>query len=148
MTPSRDLVSHSIQQHSIKFTNCTSLSPCSWRLIFLIHQTSFIYCWELVFLHCIVENRTSRYLIYWEALPPSFYCNFDIYLLISHLLEYDLTQLGPVGDLGLFSIFTICELMSESFYSQPKPWSVACVIAKKRFWSIQNLRLLEPPYGW
>ena len=62
MTPSRDLVSHHIIRHSIKSTNCTYLLPYSWRLTFLIHQTLFIYCWELIFLHCIVGKRTSRYL--------------------------------------------------------------------------------------
>ena len=36
---SRDLVSYHIQQHFTKSTNCTCLSPCSWRLTFLIDQT-------------------------------------------------------------------------------------------------------------
>ena len=61
MTTSYDLVSHYIQRHSTKSTNCTYLLPCSWRLIFLIHQIAFIYCWESAFLHCIVGKRTSRY---------------------------------------------------------------------------------------
>ena len=61
MTSSRDLISHHIQQHSTKSTDCTYLSPCSWRLTFLIHQTPFIYCWESAFLHRIVEKPTSRY---------------------------------------------------------------------------------------
>ena len=61
MTPSRDLISHHIQRHSIKSTNCTYSLPCFWRLTFLIHQTPFISCQESVFLHCIVGKRTSRY---------------------------------------------------------------------------------------
>ena len=61
MTLSRDLISHHTQQHSTKSTNCTYLLPCSWRLTFSIHQTPFIYYWELAFLHCIVEKHTSRY---------------------------------------------------------------------------------------
>ena len=43
---SHDLISYHIQQYSTKSTNCTYLSPYSWRLIFLIHQTLSIYCWE------------------------------------------------------------------------------------------------------
>ena len=59
--PSRDLVSHHIQQHSTKSTNRTYLLPCSWRLTFLIYQTPFIYYWELAFLYRIIEKRISRY---------------------------------------------------------------------------------------
>ena len=61
MTSSHDLISHHTQRHSTKSTDCTYLSPCSWRLTFLIHQTPFIYCWESAFLHRIVEKPTSRY---------------------------------------------------------------------------------------
>ena len=43
---SHDLVNYYIQQHSIKSTNRTCLSPCSWWLTFLIHQISSIYCWK------------------------------------------------------------------------------------------------------
>ena len=46
--PSRDLVSHH-NDILLKSSNCTYLSPCSERLTFSIHQTSFIYCWELTF---------------------------------------------------------------------------------------------------
>ena len=61
MTPSRDLISHHTQQYSIKFTNRTYPLPCFWWLTFSIHQIPFIYCWELAFLHRIIEKRTSRY---------------------------------------------------------------------------------------
>ena len=44
---SYDLVSYHIQQHSTKSINYTCLSPYSWRLIFLIYQTSSIYYWEV-----------------------------------------------------------------------------------------------------
>ena len=44
---SRDLVSYHIQQHFTKSTNRICLSPYSWRLTFLIHQTSTIYYWEV-----------------------------------------------------------------------------------------------------
>ena len=73
LTPSRDLISHHIQQHSTKSTHCIYPLPCSWRLIFSIHQTPFIYCWESAFLHRIVEKPTSRYPICWEAYQPSSY---------------------------------------------------------------------------
>ena len=89
MTLSRNFISHYIQWHSTKSTNCTYLSLYSWRLTFLIHQTSFIYCWESVFLHLIVEKCTSRYSICWEALPLSSYCSFNFYSPTSYLLELD-----------------------------------------------------------
>ena len=36
----------SSQRHFTKSTNYTYLSSCFWWLTFLIHQISFIYCWE------------------------------------------------------------------------------------------------------
>ena len=61
MTPSRDLVSHHVQRHSTKSTDCTYLPPYSYRPTFSIHQILSIYYWESVFLHCIVEKRTIRH---------------------------------------------------------------------------------------
>ena len=76
MTPSRDLVSHHIQQHSTKSTDRTYLSPYSYRPTYSIHQTPFIYCWESAFLHRIVEKRTSRHSIVGtrSSSPSSYDC--------------------------------------------------------------------------
>ena len=63
MTSFCHLVNYNIQQYSTKFTNCTYLSPYFYWLIFSIHQTPFIFYWELVFLYYIVEKCTSRHLI-------------------------------------------------------------------------------------
>ena len=62
------LVSHHIQQHSTKSTDRTYLSPYSNLPTISIHQTPSIYCWESAFLHRIVEKRTSRHPICWDAL--------------------------------------------------------------------------------
>ena len=97
MTLSRDLVSHHIQRHSTKSTDRTYLLPCSLWLTFLVHQTSFIYCWESAFYIAFVEKPTSRYLICWEVLPPSSYCGFDIYSPRSHLLGCDFLWSNSVG---------------------------------------------------
>ena len=43
---SRDFINYHIQRHSTKSTNRTCLSPCSWRLTFLIHQILSIYYWK------------------------------------------------------------------------------------------------------
>ena len=82
------------------------------------------------------------------SFPLSSYCSFDIYSPTSHLLRCDLPWLDPVEDLGLLLKLYNCEPMTRSSYSQPQPWSVACVIARKRPRSTRSLRPLEPPYGW
>ena len=101
MTSSRDLISHHTQPHSTKSTDWTYLLPCSWRLTFLIHQTPFIYCWELAFLHCIVEKPTSRYPICWEAHQPLSIRHPTAVLIPTHqypvLLRLDLSSSGSVG---------------------------------------------------
>ena len=96
MISSHDLVSHHIQQHSTKPTNRTYLLPCSWRLTFLVHQTSFIYCWVSASFITFVGKPTSRYPICGEALLPSSYYGFDIYSPISYLLGCDLPWCNSV----------------------------------------------------
>ena len=90
MTPSRDLLSHHIQRHSTKYTICTYLLPCSWRLTFSIYQIPFIYYWESVFLHRIVKKRTGYY-------PLSSYRSFNSYPSTSRLLGLDFSSSGSVG---------------------------------------------------
>ena len=68
MSWSRELVCYHIQQHSTKFTNRIYLSPYSYLPAFSIYQTPSIYCWESALLYRIVEKRTSRHLICWDAL--------------------------------------------------------------------------------
>ena len=97
MTLLRNPISHYIQRHSTMSTNCTYLLPCYWRLTFSIHQTPFIYCCELTFLHQIVEKCTSRYPICWKALLPLSYCSFDSYSPTSHLLGLNFFSSGSVG---------------------------------------------------
>ena len=45
----------------------------------------------------VIEKPTSCYLICWETLPPSSYCNFDIYSLTSHLLGCNLFWSNFIG---------------------------------------------------
>ena len=101
MILSRDLINHHIQQHSTKSTNRIYLLPCSWRLIFLIHQTPFIYCWESAFLYCIVEKPTSRYPICWEAHQPLSICHSTAVSIATHQhpvwLRLDLSLCESVG---------------------------------------------------
>ena len=63
----RDLVSHYIQQHSTKSTNCTYLLLCSWWLTYSIHQPvillpfwisthEYLICWDLTFFIWIISQ--------------------------------------------------------------------------------------------
>ena len=56
-----------------------------------------LHCWESPpAAISFIEKPTSCYLIYWKALPLSFYYNFDIYSPTSHLLGYDFPWFNSV----------------------------------------------------
>ena len=95
--PSRDLASHHIQRHSTKSIDRTYLLPCSYRLTFLIYQTSSIYCWESAFLHCIVEKRTIRHptLLGLASPPPPFHPPYDYWAVSSTMAA---SHLEPSSD--------------------------------------------------
>ena len=135
MTSSRDLISHHLERHFTKSTDRTYLS-----LLFLTARPFD----APNLIHLFVGNRLSFITSLRRSQPSSLLSSY--YLPICW--ECDLLWLDPAGDLGLLLKPYNCEPMTGSSYSQPQPWSVAYVNAKKRFRFIQSLRLLEPPYGW
>ena len=135
MTSSRDLISHHLERHSTKSTDRTYLS-----LLFLTARPFD----APNLIHLFVGNRLSFITSLRRSQPSSLLSSY--YLPICW--ECNLPWLDPVGDLGLLLKPYNCEPMTGSFYSQPQPWSIACVIARKRPWSTRSLRPLEPPYGW
>ena len=121
-------------------------NPC-YVILFVITSNNMPQSSLITLTYHLVLNGSPL----WRTSPSfllSSYCSFDIYSLSSHLLECDLPRLDLVRDLSLLLKPYNCKPMTGSSYSQPQPWSIACVIAKKRPWSTQNLRSLEPQYGW
>ena len=145
MILSRDLISNHIQWHSTKFTNCTYLLPCSWWLTFLVHQISFIYCWEsasyIAFLRrppaviLFVGKRSLRHPI---AVLTSTH-QYPIY--------WDATFFDSIP-LGFGSLFIVLQLRADDVFINLFPARlVACGVARKRSRSIQSSRPMEPPCG-
>ena len=86
-----------------------------------------LHCWNTPANYCIVEKRAS-------PLSQSLsYYSFNIYLLTSNLLGSKLLWLDSVCDLSFFLKSYNNEPITESFYSQLQPWSVACMMRKKHF---------------
>ena len=146
MTLSHDPVRHYIQWHSTKSTDRNYLLPYSWRLTFLVHQTSFIYCWE-----------AATYIALLRSLPAAilFVGKRSLYHLTTvsisthqHPICWDATffHLFP---LGFGSPLIALQLQADDAFINLFPAKlVACSVAKKCPRSTQSSSPMEPPCGW
>ena len=106
---SRDLISYHIQQHSTKSTNCTCLSPCSWRLTFLIYQISSIYYSEVHQPLSYLLGNTPSVIIFGgiHFFSSSSFAS-ALRLLSSWLYEPSLDQTSSRNQKGLMTERTAC----------------------------------------
>ena len=106
---SRDLVNYHIQWHSTKSTDCICLSPCSWRLTFLIHQTSSIYCWEAHQpLSHLLGSTLSVIIFVGIHFSSSSFSAPTLWLLSSWLYKPSLDQTPSRNQKGLVTKRTAC----------------------------------------
>ena len=97
--------------------------------------------------HLFIIKNWLSFIALMKYISLSSYCNFDIYPSTFHLLKCDLLKSDSIRNLSLFLKPYNCKQITRSSHNQPQPWSVACIIAKKHFQFLQNLKLLKPLYG-
>ena len=119
---------------------------CSWQLTFSIHQTLFIYCWELASYIALLRSPVAAILFVGKHSlrhPTAVLTSTH-----QHPICWDATFLDSIL-LGFRLPLIALQLRADDAFINPFPArSVAYDMAKKCPQSTRSSRPMKPPCGW